>query len=519
MVLYLMGIDVGSTVCKTTIYDYEGRIVSATGREYEDVFIYPREDWCEYDPEKFWKIIARCISDCIRIGKLNPKDIVALSVSVSGESIIPIGRDGKPVYNGINWTDRRSKSYEPQREEINRKLGTLRIYEITGYPLNPVPSSVRILWLKDERADVYNRVWKFMLWEDFVNWKLTGEAVLSYSTASSSQLFDIRRRKWSSEILEALDINADLLSNCMPSGKVVGEVCLRASEETGLSKGTLVATGGWDQTCGALGAGVLEEGQACNTTGTVECVTPVVKNPVVDEKTLSIGLYCSPHVAGESYVYFAWFPTSGAILKWFRDNFAEKEVEMADKTGQDVYDILTSEAAKSKPGANGLLLLPFFEGSGVGQPPAFNIDARGVLIGLRLYHKKSDVIRAILEGVAFQTRIIIEKIEELGINIRELRAIGGGAKSKLWMQIKADVTNKKIVLPDVTEAGTLGAAILASVAGKVYTDVERAVRKMCREKSIFHPRAETAETYSKYYSVYKELYPNLLPVFNKMASL
>jgi len=494
-------------------------MISIASREYENAFIYPKPDWCEYDPEKFWKIIASCIRECIQKSGISPKDIDALSTSVSGESIIPMGRDGKPVYNGINWTDRRSRSYERQRKALDEKVGALRVYEITGYPLNPVPSSVRILWLKDELPEVYGNIWKVMLWEDFVNWKLTGEDVMSYSTAASSQLFDIRSKKWSSEMLEALDISIDILPECLPSGEIVGEVCSEASRETGLAKGTLVATGGWDQSCGALGAGVVEEGEACNTTGTVECITPVTKNPVLNEKTLSTGLYCSPYVAEGVYAYFAWFPTSGAILKWFRDNFAEKEIDLAYETGQDVYDILTAKAEESKPGAGGLLLLPYFEGSGVGQPPAFNIDARGALIGLRLSHGKNDVIRAILEGVAFQTRIMVESVEELGVKIRELRAIGGGAKSRLWMQIKANVMKKRIILPDVAEAGTLGAAILASVASKAYSDLTQAVKRMCRDKTVFYPQSEVVEAYEKIYGIYKDIYPTLLPIFAKIASI
>jgi len=512
-----MGVDVGSTVCKVVIYDVEGHIFSAVGKEYEGLLISPREDWCEYDPEILWRTVADCIRESIVAQKLDPEDIIALSVSVSGESIIPMGKNGEAVYNGIYWTDRREQSYVSQREVLSRKIGSLKIYQITGYPLNYIPSSVKILWLKDKMPEVYDRVWKFMLWEDFINWKLTGKDCISYSTASSSQLFDIRAKKWSSEILEALDIDVDILPECLPSGKIIGEVCPEASKITKLSRKTLVATGGWDQACCALGAGVVKEGEACDTAGTVECITPAVRNPLLDERALSTGLYCSTHVIEDLYLYFAFFPTSGVVLKWFRDTLAEKEVEAADKMGRDAYEILIEEAARAKPGAGGLLMLPFFEGSGTGQPPAFNPDARGAFIGFTLSHKKSDIIRAILEGIAFQTRLIIEKIEDLGVKIQELRAVGGGAKSKLWMQIKADITRKKIIFPDVTEAGTLGAAILAGIAGKVHPNPKTAVKKMCKEREILYPQNDVAATYDRYYEVYKELYPNLIPIFTKMA--
>jgi xylulokinase len=516
-IMYLMGVDVGSTVCKVVIYDPEGHIISSTSEEYRNLFITPREGWCEYDTEVLWRTVADCIKRSIIVGKINSTDVAAVSVSVSGESVAPIGKDGKAVYNGIFWTDKRANYYKQQLEILKERIGPLKIYQITGYPLNYIPSSVKILWIKAEMPEVYERTWKFMLWEDFINWKLTGEDIMSYSTASSSQLFDIRAKRWSYDILEALDINVDILPECVPSGKIVGEVNSEASKATGLSRETLVVAGGWDQACCAFGAGVVNEGEACDTAGTVECITPAIRDPILDERTLSSGFYCSPHLIDDLYVYFAFFPTAGSILKWFRDTFAEKEIEMAKATGRDAYDILTEEAAEAKPGANGLLLLPFFEGSGAGLPPAFDTNARGVLIGLTLSHRKNDIVRAIMEGIAFQTRVIIEKIEEFGIKISELRAVGGGAKSKLWMQIKADITRKKIILPDVTEAGTLGVAMLASVASKLHPNYKRAVEKMCKEKAVFYPREDITEIYERYYEVYKELYPTLIPIFAKMA--
>jgi len=515
--LYLMGVDVGSTVCKVTIYDIAGHVFSIASKEYQGLLVSPRKNWYEFDPEVLWRTVADCIRKSIAARKLDPKDIIALSVSVSGESVIPMGKNGKAVYNGIYWTDKRGRSYMSEREILNKKIGSLKIYQITGYPLNYIPSSVKILWLKGKMPEVYNKVWKFMLWEDFINWKLTGEDFISYSTASSSQLFDIRAKKWSSEILEALDIDADILPECLPSGKIIGEVCPEASRITRLSRKTVVVTGGWDQACCALGAGVVKEGDACDVAGTVECITPAVKKPLLNERALSIGLYCSTHVIENLYLYFAFFPTSGAVLKWFKDTLAEKEVEVANKLGRDVYEILVERAAKAELGASGLFVLPFFGGSGTGQRPAFNPNARGAFIGFTLSHRKNDIVRAILEGIAFQTRLIIEEIENLGVNIRELRAVGGGAKSRFWMQIKADVTRKKIVLPDVTEAGTLGAAILAGVGSQVYPNLKKAVGNMCKVKDILHPRNNIATIYNRYYEIYKELYPSLMPIFNKMA--
>ncbi|MEM3816450.1 MAG: FGGY family carbohydrate kinase, partial [Candidatus Bathyarchaeia archaeon] len=300
-----MGVDVGSTVCKAAIYNIDGSLISISSKEYVNLFFSPEPELCEYDPERLWKIVSTCIRESIQSSKINPEDIKALSISVSGESIILLGRDGRPLCSGINWTDKRAQAYKIEREKLEREIGALRVYQITGYPVNPIPSSVKILWLKREKPDIYGRIWKIMLWEDFINWKLTGKSVISYSTASSSQLFDIRAKKWSEEILNVLDLSADVFSECLPSGNPIGEILPEASKETCLSRETLVATGGWDQSCCALGAGVLNEGEACNTIGTVECITPIVRNPLLNEKTLSSGFYCSPYFIEDTYVYFA----------------------------------------------------------------------------------------------------------------------------------------------------------------------------------------------------------------------
>jgi xylulokinase len=227
---------------------------------------------------------------------------------------------------------------------------------------------------------------------------------------------------------------------------------------------------------------------------------------------------CYCHVVNDKYFSFGFFPSAGLILRWYRDTFAEKEKEESKATGRDIYDILTQSAAESSPGANGLLLLPHFAGSGSGEFPAMNLRSKGALIGLSLSHKKSDVVRSILEGITFELRMMIDHLEKSDVKVTELRAIGGGAKSQFWLQLKADITNRRVILPGVSEAASLGASILAGLATKEYNSVEHALSNTYKEIGTYEPNSNNVEKYNKLYSVYKRIYPQLVGVFEELSS-
>jgi len=301
-----------------------------------------------------------------------------------------------------------------------------------------------------------------------------------------------------------------------PSGTVVGEVSPEAAKETNLSEGTLVVTGGHDQPCGSLGTGITDTGPAMDATGTVECIAVIQKELILTERMRQQGFAVHCYVIDGKYFMLGFNPSGGVILRWFRDNFAEKDKEEAKKMGVDVYDLLTSEATKAPPGSIELFLLPYYEGSGT---PTFNRKARGVFLGFTLAHSKREVVRAILEGLTYELRSNVEAIEEHGTEITELRAIGGGAKSKFWLQLKADITGRRVVVPNVTEAAAMGAAILASVGAKIYGKAEEAVRAIYKEKETFMPIMETSNVYEKHYRLYKKLYRTFKNIFDEIEKI
>jgi len=509
--MYLLGLDVGTTGCKSVIFIPKSEVVSSAYGEYR--LYHRRPEWSELNPEEVWKTIVATIRSSIKNGKVDPKLIVALGTSVLGEAFLPVDDDGNWLYWSMTTFDARA---EEQTRWWEENFGADEMYRITGQPLTssmPIYTLPKIQWLCENEPEIYKKASMFLCWEDYINLKLCGKPVVDRSIATRTMMFDIGKKEWSNEILEVAKIDECLLSEVRPSGSVVGEVTSEAARETGLAEGTLVVTGGHDQPCGALGSGITETGPAMDATGTVECIAVIQKELTLTENMRLQGFAVHCYVLDDKYFMLGFNPSGGVILRWFRDNFAEKEKEEAEKKGINVYDLLTFKASTASAGSTELFLLPYFEGSGT---PTFNRKARGIFLGLTLAHSKKEVIRAVLEGLTYELRNNIEAMEEHGTEITELRAIGGGAKSKFWLQLKADITQKKVVVPNVTEAAALGAAILASVGAKIYEKTEEAVGAIYREKETFTPNMETGIVYEKYYQLYRKLYGTFKNIFDEI---
>lgn len=512
--MYLLGLDVGTTGCKAVIFTPSGELVSDAYGEYR--LYHRRPEWSELNPEEVWKAVMSTIRSSVQNAKVNPGQIAALSTSVLGEAFFPIDRKGRPLYWSMTTFDARAEEQTCWWEE---NFGADEMYRITGQPLTssmPIYTLPKIQWLREKEPAVIKKAWMFLCWEDYVNLKLCGRPVMDYSVATRTMMFDIRKKVWSSDILEEAQIDERLLSEVTPSGTVIGEVSGRAAEEVGLCEGTIVVTGGHDQPCGALGAGITKTGPAMDATGTVECIAVVQKELTLTERMRLQGFAVHCYVVDGKYFMLGFNPSGGVILRWFRDNFAEKDKEDARRMGVDVYDLLTSEASKAPPGSVGLFLLPYFEGSGT---PTFNRRARGVFFGFSLAHSKREVVRAILEGLTYELRSNIEAIEGNGTDITELRAIGGGARSRFWLQLKADITQREVIVPKVTESAALGAAILASVGAKIHHNAEEAVKAIYTAKDSFMPVVERSSIYDKHYSLYRKLYSVFENVFDEIDEI
>jgi len=509
--MYLMGLDVGTTGCKAVLFSDDGRLVSQSYREYP--LYHPKPSWSEEEPEEVWRGVIEVLRETVAKSRIDPVEVKALSVSAQGEAFTPLDRGLKPLYRCVTtWDDRAVEEHEYILEKIDRT----RLFKLTGHPSSPVYTLFKLLWFKRRKPELYGKTWKFLLWEDYVNMRLCGAPAIDYSLASRTMMFDIEKLRWSTEILDLADLDADKLPEPHPSGTVVGEVSRRASEETGLAEGTLVVTGGHDQACGALGVGAIHPGPAYVSTGTVESIVVASDKPLTDPRVLSMGYASYCHVAPNRYLTLGANPTAGVLLRWFRDKFGREYVEEAASKGVSVYDIMVKEASRVPIGSLGLFVAPYFMGAGT---PNWDTYARGLVIGLTIAHGKPELVRAILEGVTYELRLNVEALEELGVEVEELRTVGGGARSPFWLQLKADITGKRVVVPVITEASSAGAAMLAGLGAGLYKSLDDALRRFYREARVYKPRMDVKRSYDRFYGVYVKLYPRVKDVYKMVFDL
>jgi len=499
----VMGLDVGTTGCKALIVDPGGKIVSYSYREY--LLEHPRQGWAELDPENLWNSIKSVISESIY--KAHGISVKAVSVSVQGEAVVPVNVKGETLYNFIVTFDDRTI---PQSKWWEETVGRRKIFEITGMPLHPMYTINKIIWFRQNMPDVYKNTWKFLCVEDFVFFKLGVPPTIDFSLAARTMAFDVRKESWSTEMLSFAKIEEKVLPKVKPSGEIVGEISHTVARELGFSRGAAAVTGGHDQCCGILGAGVITEGMAMNATGTSDVLNPVFKKPLFTVDMLNNNYCCYHHTKPNMYTSCAFNLTGGLLLRWYRDTFCEQEILEAEKTGKDVYELIINKASK-KPSS--IYILPHFVGSGT---PTLDPRSRGAFLGLTLSTDKSDISRAVLDSTNYELKLNIDTMEKIGIKIDELRAVSGGAKSALWLQLKADVFGKKVVSLEISEAACLGAAILAGTAIGEYSSVDEGVGKAVKIKAVFEPDWRQHERYLEKYRVYTKIYPAIAELSYQM---
>ncbi len=401
--------------------------------------------------------------------------------------------DGTPLHNAIVWQDRRTTE---QVEFIKNKIGIEKIYKTTGLTIDPYFSATKILWFKDKKPNIYQKTHKFLLVSDYIIYKLTGKYVSDFSNLSRTMLFDINKLKYSEEIASELEIDLDKMPDALKSGVDIGEI---VTEETLFDKKTLVVTGAGDQQSAALGVGVVSPGKIKCTTGTGSFILAFLSQPKFDPEKRVL---CSCHAVPGTWVQEASIFTSGAVLRWFRDQLGHAEC-IASQEGQDPYDLISAEAEKSSIGANGILLIPHLVGSGA---PHWNPHAKGIIFGLALGHERKDLYRAVFEGVAYEIRKNIEVFKELGIEPKELMLTGGGSRSDFWNQIYADVLGITCVRNVIEESTSLGAAILAASGAGIFSDIAKAAENLCKVDKKWLPNNNRHKIYEKFYKFSYEMY-------------
>jgi xylulokinase len=488
-----LGLDIGTTGCKAGAFDAEGRLLALAYREYP--LLTPERGWAEIDSDE---VCQACMAVIQEAAAACPGDPVAgMGISCQGEAFTPVAADGRILGNGMVSSDARAASIV---DSWSRQFGDRRLYEITGHTPHPMFTIYKLLWLRDHRPEVWKAAARFYCFEDLMQSRLGLEPAISWPLAGRTMLFNVREHQWQEEILSTVGLDASRLAPAVASGTVVGTIGPKIAGQLGLPEKVLVVAGGHDQPCGALGAGIAEPGRAMYATGTVECICPAFDRPIFADNLFESNLCTYDYTLPGMYTTVAFSLTGGNLLRWFRDQWAQAEVQDAKHTGADAYDLILRRMA-SEP--TDLLVLPYFTPSGT---PYFDAEVPGTILGLRLTTTRGQVIRALLEGVAMEMRLNVDILARAGLEIHEFRAIGGGAKNHSLTQLKADVLGRPITTLAVTEAGCLGVALLACAA-HTGAKPQELVPSWVKPTSVVEPDARRAKQYEEKFAAYRELYP------------
>ena len=496
----LLGIDFGTTNIKVVAFDFAGQVVAQSSAPTPS--FHPRPDWTEHDPHQLWSAFRSALRQIVNaIGDAGR--IEALAVASMGEAGVPIATDGSFLYPIIAWHDPRTIPYAQWWSE---HFGDAQLFRITGMSPDYIYSLNKLMWLRDHEPSVFARIHKFLCVEDFAIHQLTGEFATSFSIASRTMGVDLTAKHWSLEVFAAARINPEIMPTLYPSGQVVGQVTAHAAKETGLSPGTKVVTGGHDHTCGALAAGVLRQGMVLDSSGTVEGLWAALERPKLDDRLWPAGYAHEFHVVPDLYILSGSVMTSGALLEWI------KEV-----LGYPKVSALAADAEQSPLGSRGVMVLPHFRGGGT---PHNDPQARGAIVGLSAAHGHDDIARAALEGIAFEMRSNFEVLEPiLGRQLGPLRGVGGGASNPFWLQMKADITEKHIEVPAVSEATALGAGLLAGIGAGIYASYQEAAAVIPVARA-YEPNPQAASQYAELWErVYRKLYPALAKISHATARI
>lgn len=499
----LIGLDVGTTSVKAGIFEASGRQVGAAGEEYR--INYPAAGRAELDPGAYWTATQSAIRRAVAVSGADPAGVVAIAVSSQGETVIPVDAAGRAMGPALVWLDNRARA---EAREIGDQFGEAAIYDATGVPsVVPTWTACKVLWWRRHEQELFATTRWFLLVEDLVLHRLTGRFVTEGGVQSTSLFYDIRARAWWEAMLEAVGIDADRLPELVDPGDLVGRLTAEAAEALGLPATVLVVAGGMDQGAGAVGVGNIGSGIVSESTGGALTLQASVDRHGAD-RTRRTPVYI--HSAPDRYLYCPVCPTGGMALTWFRDQFGAEEVARAERDGSSAYDLLTAAAAGVPPGAEGLTMLPHLMGA---FSPEYEPDARGSFYGFTLRHGKPHFVRAVLESVAFMLRRNLELLAEAGANTTEIRSHGGGARSALWNQIKADVSGRAVVTLGGDDAAVRGDAMIAGVAAHLFPDLTAASSAMLTILDRYEPDPATRAAYDGAFNRYVELFDALRPLF------
>jgi xylulokinase len=498
--MYWMGIDIGTGGTRALLVDRDGKVRAAFTAAHEDMRM-ERPLWAEQRPEDWWRAAVEAIRGVLAEARISGKDVQGVGLSGQMHGLTLLDYTGEVIRPALIWCDQRS---QPQVDFINRTVGKK---EVLGFIANPVLTGFtlpKLLWVRDNEPDNYDRVESILLPKDYIRYKLTGDFKTEVSDASGTALLDVVHRDWSFELMDILDLDGATIPELYESSEITGEISGEAAALTGLLAGTPVAGGGGDQAASAVGAGIVEPGTVSCTLGTSGVVFAHMENVAYDPAG-RVHTFC--HAVPDKWHVMGVTQGAGLSLQWFRNQMCAPGVS---------YDDLTNEAAKSAAGSQGLFWLPYLMGE---RTPHLDATARGGWIGMTARHTRADLIRSLIEGVSYSQKDCLDIIEKLGVPISSVRVSGGGARSPFWRRLLANILGKPIVTLETQEGSAYGAALLALVGTGEFTSVPEVCRAAIREVESIEPEPDQASAYAERHSIYQSLYPALQPFYRSSATM
>jgi xylulokinase len=499
MASYLVGCDVGTSGTKSVVMDEEGNVL---GIHYIDYPLHtPKAGYAEHDPRDYWNAVKNTIRSAIQQSHVDRKDIKGVSISALSPGCILVDKDLNPMQMCHIWLDRRASE---EAEYLKKTIGEDRVFKLSANPIDSYYATVKLLWEKNHRPELYDRTYKFQTTADYPVLKLTGKAVTDYSNASLIGIvFDIVNRKWDYKLIEEIGLDPEKFPEAYPCDEIIGEVTGEAAEETGLAKGTPVVAGTVDCNAAWLAAGMLNNGDTQLVMGTAGVFGVCHKEPKFTKDMITIVHTASSR---EYYTTLAAIVGCGALTRYYRDTFGHMEKDVASKLGIDVFEMMNLKAANSPVGSNGLITLPYFSGE---RTPIWDPLARGVIFGMSLAHNKGDLLRSFMEGAAFALRHNVECMRASGVQMNMPVILSeGGAQSRLWRQIISDVLRIPVVFMKDLKGAPVGNALNAGIGTGVFKDYS-VVKQWLKISDSHEPDETAAKEYDKYYEVFRSVYEDV----------
>jgi xylulokinase len=504
-----LGIDIGTSGTKTLAINEKGAILASAMGTYP--CYVPRPLWSEQDPEDWWKATILTVRKVMSKAKLKPGDVKAIGLSGQMHGSVFLDKKDKVIRRAILWNDQRTSAECAEIEQ--RAGGRAKLIKMVANPAMAGFTAPKILWLRNHEPKHFDKTRKILLPKDEIRRRLTGEYATEVSDASGMLLLDVAKRRWSKELLSALELDVDLFGTCYESEEITGKLTPAAAKILGLTTDCVVVGGAGDCAAGAVGNGIVNRGILSTSLGTSGVVFVHSDELKIDPKG-RVHTFC--HAVRGKWHMMGVNLAAGGSLQWFRNELCKADMAAAKKAGKEVYDVLTEEAKKVAAGSQGLFFLPYLSGE---RTPHANPDARGCFVGLTLAHGRGHLIRSIMEGVTYSMRDSLDIFEQLKVPIKQIRASGGGARSSLWRQIQADAFGRKVVTINSEEGAAYGVALLAAVGSGTFKDIREACAAVIRVVSETSPHRDAKKRYDKAFPLYQQLYRSLKNDFKSIAAL